>query len=393
MTTYDTDVLIVGAGPTGLALAVRLQMAGVRYRLLDALPEGGTTSRAAVVHAQTLEALEPLGVVQQFRSEGLELSTFTIRDRDSALLDIEFDHLPTPYPFTLMIPQNRTEAILSDRLRELGGRIAREHLVTRVQQDGDGVTATVKSPSGKEVVRARYIIGADGMRSVVRQSTSIEFEGETYGESFVLADVRMDWPLGRQEVSLLFSPDGLVVVAPLPDGSTRIVATVDEAPEHPSIEFIQQLLDARGPASGTAKVKDLSWSTRFRVHHRLASRYRDGRALIMGDAAHVHSPAGGQGMNTGLVDAIVLAEALIEALRQGQPTALDRYGEVRRPAASEVLELASRLTRMATARTAFTRLLRNVMLRVLNGVQPFKRQLAMRLSGISRRGRASLVGQ
>ncbi len=135
---------------------------------------------------------------------------------------------------------------------------------------------------------------------------NLRFEGTAYGQSFVLADVRMEWPLGQTEVSLCFSPAGLVVVAPLPDGSFRIVATMDEAPETPSLADIQKLLDERGPQASRARIKHVVWSSRFRVHHRLASSYRDGRILLMGDAAHVHSPAGGQGMNTGLVDAVVL---------------------------------------------------------------------------------------
>jgi 2-polyprenyl-6-methoxyphenol hydroxylase-like FAD-dependent oxidoreductase len=391
MTKFDTDVLIVGAGPTGLALAVRLQMAGVDHMLLDALPQGSNTSRAAVVHAHTLEMLERIEVVDQLKAEGLPLSKFTVRDRDSALLDLDFSRLPSAYPYTLMIPQNRTEAILAARLLELGGSIGREHRALSLSQDDDGVTVRVQSPEGERLLRSRYVVGADGMHSIVRQSTPIEFEGATYGESFVLADVGMNWPLGRKEVSLLFSPDGLVVVAPLPDGATRIVATVENAPEHPSIEFIQQLLDARGPTLGSAKVHTLSWSTRFRVHHRLASGYRHDRVLVMGDAAHVHSPAGGQGMNTGLVDAMVLGEALTEAVRSGQDAALDLYAEVRRPAAKEVLAIASRLTRLAVVRSRMLRRLRNVMLRILNGIPPFKRRLSLDLSGISRRSSSVLL--
>jgi 2-polyprenyl-6-methoxyphenol hydroxylase-like FAD-dependent oxidoreductase len=384
MPRFDTDVLVVGAGPTGLALAVQLQLAGIDHVLLDALPQGANTSRAAVVHAHTLEMLEPLGVVAQFKAEGLQLKRFTVRDRDSALLELDFSHLPTAYPYTLMIPQNRTEAILTTRLQAIGGSVAREHRALGVSQDADGVTVTVEGPDGERTIRARYLVGADGMHSTVRQSTSIEFEGAAYGESFVLADVQMEWPLGREEVSLLFAPDGLVVVAPLPDGGTRIVATVDDAPEHPSIDFIQQLLDARGPTTGTAKVRALSWSTRFRVHHRLASTYRDGRVVVMGDAAHVHSPAGGQGMNTGLVDTAVLAGALTAAVRDGRADALDRYAEVRRPAAEIVLALASRLTGMAVVRSPLLRRFRNVVLRIFNMVGPFKKRLSLDLSGISR---------
>jgi 2-polyprenyl-6-methoxyphenol hydroxylase-like FAD-dependent oxidoreductase len=241
-------------------------------------------------------------------------------------------------------------------------------------------------PDGRRLVRSRFVVGADGMHSIVRQSTDIKFEGEAYGESFVLADVRMDWPLGREEVSLCFSPAGLVVVAPLPDGSFRIVATMDQAPETPTLKDIQQLLDDRGPKKSPARVREIVWSSRFRVHHRLASSYRDGRILLMGDAAHVHSPAGGQGMNAGLSDAMVLGKALTAILRDRAPlSVLDDYAEVRRPAAMEVLGLASRLTRIATVRPVILRKLRNLVLRLLDRVPAFKAKLAFELSGVSRR--------
>ena len=224
------------------------------------------------------------------------------------------------------------------------------------------------------------------MRSTVREASDIKFEGEAYGESFVLADVEMDWPLGQTEVSLFFSPAGMVVVAPLPDGSFRIVATMNEAPEQPDIHDIQKLLSDRGPQSSPARIREVVWSSRFRVHHRLASSYRDGRILLMGDAAHVHSPAGGQGMNAGLVDAIVLGEALIAVIRDGAPlSTLNEYANARRPAAKEVLALASRLTRIATVRFTMLRRLRNVVLRMLNRIPRFKAKLALQLSGISRR--------
>jgi len=180
-----------------------------------------------------------------------------------------------------------------------------------------------------------------------------------------------------------------LVVAPLPDGSTRIVATVEDAPEHPSIDFIQQLLDARGPAAGSRAVHSLSWSGRFHVHHRLASAYRYGRVMLMGDAAHVHSPAGGQGMNTGLVDAVVLGEALIQAV-SGRNDALDLYARVRRPAAEKVLGLAARMTRLAVLQAPLLRGGRNAMLRVLDRIAPIKHRLSLDLSGISRRGNARL---
>jgi 2-polyprenyl-6-methoxyphenol hydroxylase-like FAD-dependent oxidoreductase len=386
MNPVDTDVLIVGGGPTGLALATYLQQAGVRHLLVDALPGGLNTSRAAVIHAHTLEMLDKLGVVAELQAQSLPLSKFTIRDRDEALLQITFDELPTAFRHILMLPQPQTEAILSARLEALGGIVRRDVKATGAVQESDQVVVQVERNGREEEVRARFVVGADGMHSTIRGATNIQFEGEAYGESFVLADVRMDWPLGQSEVSLCFSPAGLVVVAPLPDGSFRIVATMDDAPETPSIEHIQKLLDDRGPVSAPARIESIGWSSRFRVHHRLASSYRDGRILLMGDAAHVHSPAGGQGMNTGLVDAIVLGEALTAVVQDGAPlSVLDDYAQARRPAASEVLALASRLTRVATVRPVFLRLMRNIVLRLLNRLPRFKNKMALQLSGLSRR--------
>ena len=386
MSKIDTDVLIVGAGPTGLALATALQQSGVDHLVIDGLPEGANTSRAAVIHAHTLEMLQLLGVTDQLQAQGLALDRFAIRDRDSALLEISFDQLPSEFQQILMIPQPRTEAILTARLEEIGGAVRRNVKALAASQEPDHVVVRTATPDGDELVRARFVVGADGMHSTMRQATSIRFEGEAYGESFMLADVRMDWPLGPTEVSLCFSPEGLVVVAPLPDGSYRIVATMDDAPESPSVDDVQKLLDLRGPRSSPARVQEILWGSRFRVHHRLASTYREGRILLMGDAAHVHSPAGGQGMNAGLVDAVSLGEALTAVIRDHAPLAiLDRYAESRRPAAAEVLSLASRLTRIATIRSVPLRRFRNVVLWLLNRLPGFKRKLSLQLSGISRR--------
>jgi 2-polyprenyl-6-methoxyphenol hydroxylase-like FAD-dependent oxidoreductase len=200
----------------------------------------------------------------------------------------------------------------------------------------------------------------------------------------------MSWPIGSGEVSLFFSPTGLLVVAPLPDGSFRLVATMDVAPETVTLADVQALVDERGSQASRAGVTDIVWSSRFRVHHRLASTYREERILLMGDAAHVHSPAGGQGMNTGLVDAVVLGKALTAVIRDGASVAtLDRYAKMRRPAAKKVLALASTLTRMATVRPLALRMARNALLRLLNKVPAFKAKLALQLSGIARRHLAS----
>ncbi len=375
------DVLIVGAGPVGLTLAASLQARGVDVVLVDRAAEVARTSRAAVIHARTLEVLHTIDVTDELVRRGVIVPRFTLRDRDRALLTIDFDGLPTPHPYTLMLPQDITEDVLTARLAELGGRVHRPYELVRLEQDGDGVTATV---AGGETVRASYVVGADGMHSAVREQAGIGFVGDTYGQSFVVADVHLDWEFDEREVMLYFAPAGLLVVAPLPGGRHRIVATADVAPEHPDRDDIQALLDARGPRKRPALVRDVVWSSRFRVHHRLADRYREGRVFLAGDAAHVHSPAGGQGMNTGIQDAVALAARLARVLRDGAgERILDGYEAERRPIAADVVAFTDRMTRVATVDRPAVRRIRNATLRVLGRIPAVRRKIALKLSELA----------
>jgi 2-polyprenyl-6-methoxyphenol hydroxylase-like FAD-dependent oxidoreductase len=389
--TFDTDVLVVGAGPTGLAVAAALERGGVRPLVIDKLASGQNTSRAAVIHAHTLEVLEQIGVAERLSREGALVKKFSLRDRDDVLLRLSFDALPTRFAHLLMIPQDVTERILEETLTERGLPVRRGWALRQLSATGDGVEAQLSTPAGPRTVRARYVIGADGMHSLVREAAAIEFPGSRYEQSFVLADVDMDFSHGRDEVMLFFSPKGLVVVAPLPGGRFRIVATLDDAPEQPDVATVQTLLDARGPTRGRSKVLRVHWSSRFRVHHRLAAHYRRGRLLLVGDAAHVHSPAGGQGMNAGLVDACVLGRLVADVL-QGRrlEAALDGYERLRRPAAEKVLALVGRLTAMATVKSAPGRFVRNTLLRLIGLVPGARRQFELNLSGLSRRAAAEL---
>ncbi|MDL4770969.1 MULTISPECIES: FAD-dependent monooxygenase [Thermomonosporaceae] len=378
----SADVLIVGAGPAGLALAAGLAARGVDAVVVDRLAERGTTSRAIVVHARTMEVLDGLGAGAELVGRGLIVPRFTIRDRDRILLAIDLGGLPTAHPYMLMVPQYVTEAVLLDRLTALGGRVHRPCELTGLEQDAGGVTATMASG---ETIRARYVVGADGMHSAVREHAGIGFTGSAYPLSFVLADVRMEWALGREEAAVFLAPAGPAIVAPLPGGRTRVVAAVTgPAPERLRLDDVRAILDARGPMRSRARVTEVEWSSRFRVHRRLADRFRDGRIFLAGDAAHVHSPLGGQGMNTSIQDAADLAGRLTAALRPGAGP--DGYEAARRPVAEGVVAFTDRLTRAATLDGSSQRWVRNLLLRGAGQIPAVRRAAAMNLSELAADG-------
>jgi 2-polyprenyl-6-methoxyphenol hydroxylase-like FAD-dependent oxidoreductase len=377
-----TEVLVVGAGPVGLAVAASLAGHGHDVTVVDRQATGANTSRAAVVHARTLEMLERIGVSKRLATLGIHAPQFSIRDGDRELVPVRFDGLPTEYPYTLMVPQNVTEQVLLERLEELGGKVHRPYVATGVSQTADGAEVTLE---GGNTISARYVVAADGMHSTIRDLAGLGSHGNgALPLSFTLADVRVEGGLPADEVLLFFSAPGMLVVAPLPDGSFRLVAEVDDAPEHPDVAYAQRLLDTRGPHRTTVRVTDVVWGSRFRIHEQVADQYRAGRVLLAGDAAHAHSPAGGQGMNLGLRDAVTLGDALSVALRDGGEDKLDEYASESRAEAIRVVALAHRLTRLATAPAA-VRPLRNVALRLLALVPAFRRRLAEQLSAIGHR--------
>jgi 2-polyprenyl-6-methoxyphenol hydroxylase-like FAD-dependent oxidoreductase len=378
MNMYDTDVLVIGAGPSGLTLAASLVKRGIATTIVDRQAAGANTSRAAVVNARTLEVLEDIDVATRLVNEGIQAPRFSIRDRARTLIPIDFSELPTDYPYSLMVPQSTTEKLLLDRLVELGGSVIRPKTLASITKDDNSVTATFDDG---DVIRARYAVGADGIHSTVREQAGIGFQGGLYDESFALADVRLTGEAPVDEVILFWAKAGLTVVAPLPGGIFRIVAPVADPPDQPSAQFVQQILDSRGPGAGRMVVTDVIWGARFRIHHRVADTFRAGRILLSGDAAHVHSPAGGQGMNLSIQDGVAL-NATLAAVLGGRPdTLLDEYSAARRPIARQVVTMTDRLTRLATVPSA-ARPIRNTAIGLAGRIPAVRRALAWRLSGL-----------
>lgn len=370
----SSDVLIVGAGPVGLAVAVSLLSRGRKVSIIDDHSVGENTSRAAVVYPGTLEALAPFGVAERLAAKGIRTPRFTIRDRDRVLTPVPFDKLPTGFPYALLVSQAVTEAVLLERVEELGGHVVRPLTLTRLEQDDSGVTATFVD--GHQM-RALIVVGADGAHSTVREQARIEISARSASASYALADVHLTGGVPDDELVVFFSPAGHLVVLPLPGGLHRVVAHVAEAPERPDIPFLQQLLDTRGPKAERAVIHDIAWGSRFLTGHAIVSRYNAGRIVLAGDAAHVHSPLGGQGMNLGINDAVALGHVLVDILDGGALNQLDAYSAAQRPVARQVISVTAFLTNVATLRGPL-RQFRNV---VLSTLGPFIRErLSMRLS-------------
>ncbi|MDA9430892.1 FAD-dependent oxidoreductase [Bradyrhizobium sp. CCBAU 51627] len=383
----NNEIVIVGAGPVGLALGAELRRLHGAPLLLDRQAESANTSRAAVIHARTLEVLESVGATSELIAQGVKVPIFRVRDRDRVLLEIDFSNLDglTSYPFTIMCPQQKTEAVLLSRLRAFRGDVQRPVDVSAIDVGKQRIDVMARADDGTQAIQTQWLVGCDGAHSTVREAIGVEFEGGAYEESFVLADVTMDWPLSRDEVSLFFSPAGLVVVAPLPQGQFRIVATANDAPERPDPSFMQHILNTRGPAHGVGSIQEIVWGSRFRLQHRVVTSPRVGRVLLCGDAAHVHSPAGGQGMNTGIQDAVALAGPLLAAVRGEGTAALDDWAARRHEIARKVVGVTDRMTRAATLQTSPARSIRNTMLAMAGHIPGVPDRIARLLAEIDNR--------
>ncbi|RKT16713.1 2-polyprenyl-6-methoxyphenol hydroxylase-like FAD-dependent oxidoreductase [Streptomyces sp. 1114.5] len=354
--TTETDVLIVGAGPTGLLLAGDLAAAGVGVTVLEKRAAESNLTRAFAVHARSLELLDARGLADELIATGRPLGALKLFDR----LGIDLGSLPTRFPFVLITPQYNVERLLLERAEKAGATLVRGAEVTGLRQDADGVT--LETADGR-AFRAGYAVGTDGVHSAVRDLLGIPFPGESVVDSVVLADVRLERePAGAITVGA--NEAGFAFIAPFGDGWYRVIAWDRnerfEDGTSPSPEQLTALLG--GILDEDYGLHDVRWSSTFHSDERQVPNYRSGRVFLAGDAAHCHSPAGGQGMNTGMQDAANLSWKLAAAVRgRATDALLDTYQTERHPVGKTVLRTSGALIRLALAESAPTRALRGAL--------------------------------
>ncbi len=344
------DALVVGAGPVGLVMASELRRHGLSCRIIDKADAPSIWSKAQVIHARTLECFQDMGVVDEILARGRPVSGSRITTPElQAIARVELGGIDSPYPYFLSLSQRETELLLAKHLeRTYDVHIERNVTLEGFTQDADGVLAKLVHLDGSiEEVRVPWILGCDGAHSAVRKTLGLSFEGSTYEQRIVQADVRVDFPhaVHDDEIAIFLGSRGMLAFFPLPGEHRYRMLSFDPGDERPvDIELFKALLLDRGPKG--AELSDPAWMVDFRIHCRLAERYRVGRAFLSGDAAHIHSPAGGQGMNMGIQDAYNLAWKLALVQRgRAKETILDSYEAERRPIAESVLRTTDASTK------------------------------------------------
>jgi 2-polyprenyl-6-methoxyphenol hydroxylase-like FAD-dependent oxidoreductase len=381
-------VVIVGAGPTGVMLAIELARRGIEVRVLDKQSSRPSETRAIGIHARTLEVMHQLGLVEEFLALGHRVDGVIFHLRGQRRAQVRFGHLDTPHPFLLTLSQEHTQRILDERLESLGVSIERGVDVVDVRQDTEGAEVLITAPGRQreQVLHAGWVVGCDGVQSIVRRRLGLAFDGEDYGQDWLMAEVTTDWPVCSDRFHIFAHSPAVLAMFPLSSNRWRLFLpqVPGRGPERrpPDIEEIERLVAQRGPKG--MRVSDPTLFATFRCYLRSTKTMRSGRVLIAGDAAHVHSPAGGQGLNTGLHDAFNLGWKLaLVAQGQAPPGLLDTYQAERVPIATSVLGLTHGLVRTFSMPSSRKRFVRDLVLPIAMSTPVAQRRYTRRLSQLA----------
>jgi 2-polyprenyl-6-methoxyphenol hydroxylase-like FAD-dependent oxidoreductase len=390
----EVEILIVGAGPVGLLLANECARRGLRYRIVEARATQSEHSKALAIFPRTMEIFDMAGLVDPFLRAANRVTSVEVVTASKTLAQMRFEPHESPYAFVAMVPQDVTERLMVEALEQRGGRVEYETSFVSAQQSSDRVTALLDHKGQRFEVTAAFVVGCDGAHSAVRHLLNLPFEGAEYNDLFMLADVETNETLPADQLQLCPSEHGPVAIFPMSATRRRVVATVDRAEsDAPSSELVQQVLHERGPAG--FEVRGLLWSSYFRIHHRQVAQLRVGRMFVAGDAAHIHSPFGGQGMNTGLHDIWNLAWKLDLALHgHASEALLNSYTAERRPVIKQVIETTHLLTKAMGTPNKFAQAIRDRVIPMVSRLAPFQHAFVERLSelGITYEGSPIVEG-
>lgn len=392
------DVLIVGAGPTGLMMAAELTRYGLKCRIIDQSPSPSKKSKALAIQPRTLEVFHFLGIDEEFLKKGHQVHALNIASEYHAIGRIAFNSLDSSFPYLLSLPQSETEVLLTKHLSSLGIKVEREIELVKVRETDEQVIADIQNSGNNAQISAKWVIGCDGAHSFVRKHLDLSFKGKSFPIVFSLADVQLDWKYAHEEVFAFWSPEGVLAAIPLPQkGYYRLIFVLDRCQKQqqkitednlqveisaPSLEEVKQVVWKR--ADPKATLSKPQWIANFHVNSRLASHFRKGRFFLAGDAVHIHSPIGGQGMNTGLQDAFNLAWKMgLVHQNKMSPKILDSYHEERQELAIHLLQGTEAGTVVAALKKSWQISLRNWIALMLLRIPFLQKKLIRAVSQIS----------
>jgi len=393
-TEVDTDVLIVGAGPVGLFLANECARRRLRWRLVEARSGQSEHSKALAIFPRTLEIFDMAGIVGPFLEKANRVTSVAVVSHGRPIAQMQFKPEDSPYPFIAMVPQDVTEQLLLEELRRKGGDVEYNTVFVSAAEQGDAVNAVLNRQGEVVNLRASFVVGCDGAHSAVRHLLNLPFEGAEYEDSFMLADIETNETLPADQLQLCPSASGPLAIFPMSATRRRIVAIIDKTEgEVPSLDLVRSIMAQRAPSGIEARA--LHWSSFFRIHHRQAAQLRVGRIFIAGDAAHIHSPFGGQGMNTGLHDVWNLVWKLDLVLRgHGNEELLQSYSAERRPVIKQVIETTDFMTKAMGTPSKLAQNLRDAVIPLVSRLAPFQHAFVRRLSelGVAYQGSPIVEG-